>query len=181
MVRLFLDNGAAVNEKCSLRGNSALHWAAVLGLLDISELLISYGADVNAKASDGDTPLHRAVIRGHQIPKLLLRHGADVNSLNLAGCSAIFEAARLHRIQALEVLISHGAEINLVDEQGCSPLQYAFRSGKGDEVVSLLIKHGADINVMDQWSVSPLHIAAAQGNLNILELLLEHGSSNRNE
>lgn len=48
---------------------------------DISELLISKGADVNAKGKDGYTPLHWAAQFGREgVAELLVSKGADVNS-----------------------------------------------------------------------------------------------------
>ena len=41
-------------------GNTALHWSVFGGNYDIAELLLRNGADVNAIANDGVSPLWRA-------------------------------------------------------------------------------------------------------------------------
>jgi euchromatic histone-lysine N-methyltransferase len=37
--------------------NIALHWSTFSGSVDISELLLNYGCNVNATNAQGDTPL----------------------------------------------------------------------------------------------------------------------------
>ena len=47
-------------------GHSALHFAAIKGNFNITELLLQAGADVNAKVSDGNfTALHLACHKGN--------------------------------------------------------------------------------------------------------------------
>ena len=45
-------------------GNTALHWASAFADAEMIKLLIKKGAQVNARNSDGATPLHDAVRRG---------------------------------------------------------------------------------------------------------------------
>ncbi|MFQ5965922.1 MAG: ankyrin repeat domain-containing protein [Candidatus Scalinduaceae bacterium] len=53
-----------------------LHWAAYIGHMDIAEVLIENGADVNAKSANGSTPLHVAATNGHtKMVTLLSDHG----------------------------------------------------------------------------------------------------------
>ena len=53
-----------------------LHYAA-RGHKNVAELLLDNGADVNAKDKHGNTPLHKATLRGNKdIVELLRKHGA---------------------------------------------------------------------------------------------------------
>jgi ankyrin repeat protein len=53
-----------------------LHYAALGGRKEVAELLIAEGADVNAKRSDGSTPLDRAIrLVQTEIADLLRKHG----------------------------------------------------------------------------------------------------------
>ncbi|KAK3900479.1 hypothetical protein C8A05DRAFT_17221 [Staphylotrichum tortipilum] len=54
--RVLLQAGAKVSVKDGF-GRTSLHWAAEAGSFDVVQLLVSAGADVNAVAEDGSTPL----------------------------------------------------------------------------------------------------------------------------
>jgi hypothetical protein len=56
------------------RGFTPLHYAARGGRNEIAELLISKGADVNAKNDEGKTPLDRAKYKP-ETAALLRKHG----------------------------------------------------------------------------------------------------------
>jgi ankyrin repeat protein len=69
-------------------GDYPLHKVAIWGDIDAAGILLSFGADANARGEDGDTPLHRAVVGGHaEMVRLLLKHGADPNVVNRHGSS----------------------------------------------------------------------------------------------
>lgn len=61
-----------------LQGCSLLHLACHTGDLGMLELLLQYGADVNAQDYYGRSPLHHCILKGkNQFAKLLIRRGAN--------------------------------------------------------------------------------------------------------
>jgi len=78
IARLLLDAGADPNAH--KRGQTALHWAARGGQIEMAELLLARGArlDARAKTPQGDaTPLDQAVkAEKRDMAELLRRHGA---------------------------------------------------------------------------------------------------------
>jgi Arf-GAP/coiled-coil/ANK repeat/PH domain-containing protein len=61
-----------------LQGCSLLHLACHTGDLGMLELLLQYGADVNAQDYYGRAPLHHCIFKGkNQFAKLLIRRGAN--------------------------------------------------------------------------------------------------------
>ncbi|GAB2214064.1 hypothetical protein Droror1_Dr00018398 [Drosera rotundifolia] len=69
-----------------LDGCSLLHLACETGDVGMLELLLQYGADINACDSRGQTPLHRCLVRGKaSSAKMLLMRGADPHAVNAEG------------------------------------------------------------------------------------------------
>ena len=75
-------SGANVKAKDDF-GSTPLHTSALLGLEEMTELLIAKGANVKVKDDFGTTPLHQAAQEGYkEVVELFIANGADVNSLN---------------------------------------------------------------------------------------------------
>lgn len=67
-----------------------MHEACNRGHIQAARVLLNHGADVNAAASCGTTPLIDAASNGHNtIVKLLLEHGADPLQKDKHGMNAI--------------------------------------------------------------------------------------------
>ena len=84
--------------------------AAGEGHKEIVELLISEGADMNAKDIDGETPLHRAAERKQTgIAELLIDKGSDVNAVGKYGTPLDF-AIRVKQTEIADLLRKHGGK-----------------------------------------------------------------------
>ncbi|XP_062025730.1 ADP-ribosylation factor GTPase-activating protein AGD3-like isoform X1 [Rosa rugosa] len=81
-----------IPEGCSL-----LHLACQIADIGMVELLLQYGANINASDSKGQTPLHYCVMRGNPaITKMLLMRGADPQATDREGktpCKLVSESA----------------------------------------------------------------------------------------
>ncbi|CAA0815514.1 ADP-ribosylation factor GTPase-activating protein AGD3 [Striga hermonthica] len=85
-------------------GCSLLHLACETADIGMIELLLQYGANVNATDSRSLTPLHRCIIRGKTtFAKLLLTRGADPRALDEQGRTP-FQLAVDSNFQDSEVL-----------------------------------------------------------------------------
>ncbi|MDP6439812.1 MAG: ankyrin repeat domain-containing protein [Candidatus Brocadiia bacterium] len=74
-----------MNER-TVGGRTALHGAALMGHSAAAELLLAYGAQVNARDALGKTPLHWAAQYGEQeVVGLLLTSGAEVHVRDTEG------------------------------------------------------------------------------------------------
>ncbi len=71
-----LERGAKLDR--GPRRWSALHYAAFSGHAEVAQFLVSRGADLNARSTNGSTPLMMAVYEGHEAAvRQLLQLGAD--------------------------------------------------------------------------------------------------------
>ncbi len=114
-----LTSGADANLLDGTAGLHALDHAAIHGRPEIAELLIAFGADLNAKDSlYGGTPLHYAI-------------------------SYFPEASKTHA-DVVRVLIDSGADVNATDSHGLTPLDFARRYVPNAGLLqSMLIEAGA--------------------------------------
>ena len=77
-VRLFTETG--VDTDIQDERFAALHISAIKGFVDIAQLLIEAGCNVNLQNSSGKTSLHLAVQNKHKhLTEILLENQADVN------------------------------------------------------------------------------------------------------
>lgn len=91
-------------------------------------------------------------------------------------------AAKLGRVHAAQWLLSHDASAaNLPDIFGYTALHFAVIA-ENKEMVSLLLANGADVNLITKPEAkhsnkTALQLAAATGNNEITQLLMQHGAT----
>lgn len=151
--------------------------ASSTGEKEMVELLLSKGADANAKDIHDRTALHYA--RNKDIAEVLLSHGAIVNAQTDKGETPLWWFAggglmalgltpngNEDMLEIAKVLISHGADIELG-----TPLNHAAVANE-IEMAKLLITHGA--NVKDKGA---LNSAVGNGDyVEMAQLLVESGA-----
>ena len=170
--------------------------------LEMAQLILEHGLDVNPRTSWDDTPLWWAANNGNlAVTKLLLDHGAFIDDQKRRGGTPLMAAIRniqpvpelqvqvskppgkpiesIARVQEHEdvarLLISSGANTNIRASSGSTALQYAAEKGSS-KVLELLINHGADPTVADNYGWTPLHRAADNGHENTAKVLLAHNA-----
>jgi ankyrin repeat protein len=156
---------------------------STLDYAPIAELLISYGAPVNAKAGAlGLTPLHLAVTLGHlTVVTTFLDHRADIAVTDRLGLTALHMAAMSGNVATARLLLDQGADANarvahavfLPAFRDDTPLSLATSCGHHD-LVEMLLERGADPNRQAQEGFAPLYLA---DRADIAASLLAHGAS----
>lgn len=126
VVRLLVENGAAVDAGKDKEEQTPLGYAAEQGHAPVVSYLLDRGADADARIKKGDTPLILAM-RGAFFPR-----GPEGDPL-----------------KTLEILLMHGAAVNAVGEYGRTPLMWAVLHVDAGLVWPLLRK-GADPSVKDE-------------------------------
>lgn len=112
------------------RGSTPLHTAVCSfegeELVDIAEILLSYGADVNAGALYGQSVLFEAIkYDRRELVSFLTENGADLNGKEGSPISPLHLAAREGREKIAKILAAKGADANSRDRNGRTPLHYA--------------------------------------------------------
>lgn len=191
LVKIFIEKGAHVNEKEKrLYYDTPLHKTASISsfpeALQIAQLLVSNGANINMKNKNGRIPLNFASSgSGKQtikFIKFMLKNGAKVNSDMLCF---------INDIHIAEMLSAHGADINYVNKDGFTPLHYIIDDFKENEkklqLIEFLLKKGAKANARTKRAgtfslqktfpagSTPLGIARYYKHKKVMKLLKKYG------
>ena len=144
-----LKHGASVNSACTStkhEGYASLHVAAEKGDEKITKLLLSKGADVDARGNDGATPLHIALRGGHlKVVELLFEHGANFYSTTQGGGTPLCFAIENGHEKLVKMLLERGANIDVKDKYDKTMLQFAVEKGNAT-IVKHILKHSPDLN-----------------------------------
>ncbi|MHB0937422.1 MAG: ankyrin repeat domain-containing protein [Armatimonadota bacterium] len=170
---LLTETGGDVTQADGM-GNTPLHHAAAHGHAEVMELLLSRGANLNAKNHNGHTPLHEAV--GRQSPEavaFLLKRKAAVNDGDTFSRTPLHLAAKAGAKPIVEQLLASGADANAADHFGSTPLHEAALRGQL-RVAAVLLQHGADSERKDQLGRTPAQAAAANQQGDMVTLLQKH-------
>jgi len=173
-VRRQLEWGVNANKRHFFTRDTLLIEAAANGHMDVVNLLIENGADVNLKGEAWYGPLHAAAAKGHiEVVKILLENGADVNIFHQN--KPLHDAAMNGHIEVAEILLAHGADINAKGTDEAAPLHTAV-SNNQLAMLKWLLSKGANVNPIAAYGCTPLHSAAWSNNVEIGKILLEHGA-----
>ena len=179
-VKQHLDSGTDVNLKGDQMKWTPLHWAAYWGHMEIAEILLSAGADVNAYNPSGainekdynrGTPLNIATIQGHQVVANLLRkHGGFGGSED-----SIWIAAQADDLEAFNKHLENGEDLDIEEDISGGTLLHKAASSNSFLVVKRLIQLGVDANPKDGRNRTPLDLAVTFGRDNTAEFLRNNG------
>ena len=142
-------------------------------------LVSTPSSEEHAKATGPveEEQMRQAALEGNlEQVKDLVKRGINVNAPDQEGHTALmFAAFNGHTAIVLE-LIEAGAIVDRRDLLGRTALLYGS-TGPFPETVSALLDKGADPNIVDSNEhFTPLMHAAAEGNLDVVKILVDHGA-----
>lgn len=172
-VRLLLDHGADLTLRDEF-GATALHVAVKSpeSTIEIVEILIRHGVELNAVNRNGETALNFGIFRkSEEVVKILLKHKADCEIASNDSWTPLDSAVATGDVNMVRLLLSAGADVNTVSESGWTPLLFAADRGY-EEILKLLLESGADLQLETAMNQTPLHKALYHGSKPAIKLLL---------
>ena len=136
------------NANNNNHNNTALHYAAQSGSVDIIKLLLDTGISVNLTDKDGSTPLHVSAEFGHvEATKFLVERGAVINSTNKYGDTPLLVAAYFGELEIFRYLIEIGADINIRDANNNNTALHLAAELGTVNIIKLLLDKEMSVNL----------------------------------
>ena len=157
-------------------GKTPLIWAAHNGVGSSTslKLLLAFGADANAKDSEGNTAL--TILASHESSTSDVEAIIGKANLDDQGPAAMKKAAASGNIGVMKLLAAKNVFLDVPDSaNGMTPLMEAVASNRTDSI-RWLLQNGADPNIQLNHGSgeSALHFAVRGLKLDTLKALLEH-------
>ncbi|XP_055620117.1 protein phosphatase 1 regulatory subunit 16A isoform X4 [Toxorhynchites rutilus septentrionalis] len=192
-------------DATNMDGLTALHQCCIDDNAEMLNLLLDFGANVNAQDSERWTPLHAAATCGHlNLVKILIARGANLLSVNADGnmpydicddeealdyieaemskrgvtqelIDETRAATETQMLKDLQDIAAQGGDLEVPDSQGATPLHIASANGYTRAVEFLLEQH-VSTDAVDHDLWTPVHAAACWGHLEVLEMLAQSGA-----
>jgi ankyrin repeat protein len=169
-VRVLLNNRAKVNSEMGERNPLLL--AAAQGHEQVVKLLLDHGAEASFKSIRSTTPLHLAVLSGHQGTVSLL-HQDTINTSNGRKRTPLIYAAIRGSVALLRFLLESGADVNSRDDEGRSALSYAAGAGSSALTKILLKREDIEVDSQDNLQRTPLWHAIRWGHMKVVRHLIQ--------
>lgn len=144
--------------------------------LEARYLINQYNYGVNILDSDGNAPLHVAVMNSCFDAVIdLLNFNANPNLPNEEGERAIHIVAYNGGVDLLRILLDRGASLNLLDDNENNALHHAtmnYDSLRAEETVEFLLSRGVNPDARNMQGNTALHNAADSGKVKVITSLL---------
>lgn len=156
--------GVDLEAKDNEQESTAVLYAALHGQVSAMQMLVEYGADVNAKNDDGQGVLFVAAFDGHVgIIEPAIAAGVNVQTKSNEGGTALHCAAACGHVSFTKALLAAGADACAMDDVKVTPLMTASRGGFLEVVGALLESCGAQchscVNAKDKDGQTAMNYA----------------------
>ncbi len=167
---------AAVLNQTDDDGRTAVHHAVISDDADTLAKLLKAGCAPNLRNTEGEMPLHLAVMDKHKgsAKHLIAASPADINGVTSTGETPLHLAAKAGNEEMVRTLIEAGALVDLPDRHGWTALAIATKNGHL-QISDYLLKHHANPVFGDKFWAQPLTLALARGDQNLIDIFLHRG------
>ena len=145
ILSLLIEHSADMEgQSGTIFNGTPLNRAAWDGRLEVGQILLDRGANIDARDKDGHTALIHAVLKGHvEFARMLLERGAAVDARGSQGRTSLHWATEWKKPQAVQLLLEYGADVSASDDQGNTASRLASLCGS-QEIVKLMSAYGAE-------------------------------------
>jgi ankyrin repeat protein len=193
---------AQINENYICTSVGILHLASYLGMLQVVQVCLELGVEINQPHDLFGSALIAAVEGGSlEVVTLLLQRHIDVNTTSDELGAPLYLACTTrntgwrclvdHTIptagtplsrtcqsrdrEMAEVLLQHGAKVDVLIPGKGTPMHVACEE-RDKEMLRLLLKYGADVNIISPDLGAALHVACKSQDSGLVKILLQHGA-----
>lgn len=158
-------------------GNQIIHYAAMQNHIEIMQTLLDQKADINARYTDGTTPLLIAARFGlSEMFHFLLEHGAKSKIKDNRDLTLAHYAASGGNMDILSTCRDLSIDLNqaAAGDAHNTPLFYAALSGQR-KTFEYLMQNGANCDIWNDAGWHMLHAGAQGGNIYIIDAIQQCG------
>ncbi|MDP3306772.1 quinoprotein dehydrogenase-associated putative ABC transporter substrate-binding protein [Methylotenera sp.] len=139
------------------------------------EYLLKRGAKVNAKDTEGQTPLMVAAKSGDlSVLNGLLEYKADSNAQDNDRWTAAMYAVKSNEPKIFRLMGKHKADFNLTNKDGVTALAMAVNDNKANAAVAMLDNNANPDFAMGTGKYNALMLAVTKGNQTLAQTLLQY-------
>lgn len=148
---------------------NSIYYCAFIGNYEATQILLNVNVNVNVIDIDNNTPLHIALIFGHELIAFdLIKHTKLLNHQNNKGETVLHLAVMKNMYNVIKELIKYNVNINIPEYKNeMTPIYYTLLNSN-NKIRNLLLDNGADINYQDKKGKTILHYLADEKLYNII-------------
>eukprot|EP01102_Stenamoeba_stenopodia_P019596 TRINITY_DN7441_c0_g1_i1.p1 TRINITY_DN7441_c0_g1~~TRINITY_DN7441_c0_g1_i1.p1 ORF type:complete len:1066 (-),score=201.45 TRINITY_DN7441_c0_g1_i1:27-3224(-) len=151
IAKRLIERGANVHAVTS--SGNALYYTASSGNIELAELLLNKGVDINYAPERGELPINQALTRSQ------------------------FEMVNYLLSQTIQPLVLNSTqERRLFNPPLCAVIQADITHERSVDMINRLVNAGADVNGYGDEKLTPLIMALWRRNLPLVDLLFEKGA-----
>jgi ankyrin repeat protein len=155
------------------KGRTALHFSVIANFTEVTQFLVSQGAQVNILDELKRSPL--MFCRSVDNTTVLLQKNANILLVDNEGMNAAHHAVAKGDESQLQLLIKNGVEIDAMDQDMGTPLHYSVSSSSRTRIEMLLKAH-ARVNAVNKYGDTALHVAVRSNRIDAVRLLMQYGA-----